>query len=60
MLFRSYVAAYALTDYFQFSGPVQSALRATFGWQKGDYWFPEFVSLPGAIACFSLTLYPYV
>ena len=60
MAMPAYVAAYALTDYFQFSGPVQSALRATFGWQKGDYWFPEFVSLPGAIACFSLTLYPYV
>lgn len=60
MAMPAYVAAYALTDYLQFSGPVQSWLRATFGWQKGDYWFPEFVSMPGAIAAFSLTLYPYV
>jgi len=60
MAMPAYVAAYALTDYFQFSGPVQSWLRATFGWSKGHYWFPEFVSMPGAIAAFSLTLYPYV
>lgn len=60
MAMPAYVAAYALTDYFQFSGPVQTWLRTTFQWGKGDYWFPEFVSLPGAIAAFSLTLYPYV
>lgn len=60
MAMPAYVAAYALTDYFQFSGPLQSWLRATFNWQKGDYWFPELVSMPGAITVFSLTLYPYV
>ena len=60
MAMPAYVAAYALTDYFQFSGPPQTLLRATFGWVKGDYWFPELVSLPGAITVFSLTLYPYV
>jgi iron(III) transport system permease protein len=60
MAMPAYVAAYALTDYFQFSGPLQSWLRATFDWQKGDYWFPELVSMPGAITVFSLTLYPYV
>ena len=60
MAMPAYVAAYALTDYFQFSGPPQTLLRATFGWVKGDYWFPELVSLPGAVTVFSLTLYPYV
>ena len=60
MAMPAYVAAYALTDFFQFAGPLQSGLRATFGWVKGDYWFPELVSLPGAITVFSLTLYPYV
>jgi iron(III) transport system permease protein len=60
MAMPAYVAAYALTDFFQFSGPLQSSLRATFGWSKGDYWFPELVSMPGAITVFSLTLYPYV
>lgn len=60
MAMPAYVAAYALTDYFQFSGPLQTWLRASFGWARGDYWFPELVSMPGAIAVFSLTLYPYV
>jgi iron(III) transport system permease protein len=60
MAMPAYVAAYALTDFFQFSGPAQTALRASFGWVKGDYWFPELASLPGAITVFSLTLYPYV
>ena len=60
MAMPAYVAAYALTDFFQFSGPAQTWLRATFAWVKGDYWFPELVSLPGAITVFSLTLYPYV
>jgi iron(III) transport system permease protein len=60
MAMPAYVAAYALTDYFQFSGPLQSALREVFSWKKGDYWFPEPASMQGAIAIFSLTLYPYV
>ncbi len=60
MTMPAYVAAYALTDYLQFSGPLQTALRDSFGWTKGDYWFPELVSMPGAITVFSLTLYPYV
>ena len=32
------------------SGPVQSALRALFGWQSAaDYWFPNVRSLGGAM-----------
>jgi iron(III) transport system permease protein len=56
----TYLAAYAYTDLLQFSGPVQSRLRDAFGWEYGDYWFPEVRSLPGAIVLFSLVLYPYV
>lgn len=56
----AYVVAYAYTDFLQFSGPVQSALRAAFGWQAGDYWFPEVRSVGGAGILFSLVLYPYV
>ena len=37
----TYVIAYVYTDWLQYAGPVQSALRETFGWQRGDYWFPE-------------------
>jgi len=54
------VMAYAYTDLLQFAGPVQTALRETFGWSKADYWFPDVRSLPGAAAMFVFTLYPYV
>ena len=56
----AYVIAYAYTDALQFAGPVQSALRAAFGWSAGDYWFPEVRSLGGAGAMFVAVLYPYV
>jgi iron(III) transport system permease protein len=54
----AYVLAYAYTDALQFSGPLQTALRAQFGWQ-GALW-PDVRSLWGAIALFVLCLYPYV
>ncbi|HET9045246.1 MAG TPA: iron ABC transporter permease [Burkholderiales bacterium] len=56
----AYVMAYAYTDWLQFSGPVQSALRAATGWQARAYWFPEIRSLPGAAAMLAFALYPYV
>ncbi len=56
----TYVIAYAYTDFLQFSGPLQSALREAFGWSRDDYWFPEVRSLQGAIVTFSLVFYPYV
>ena len=56
----AYIVAYAYTDYLQFSGPLQTGLRAAFGWERGDYWFPEIRSLPGAAFVFTVVLYPYV
>lgn len=56
----AYVIAYAYTDFLQFAGPVQTALREATGWRAREYWFPEIRSLGGAIAMFSLVLYPYV
>ncbi len=56
----AYVMAYAYTDFLQYAGPVQTALREAFGWSRSDYWFPEIRSLPGAAAMFVFTLYPYV
>ncbi|MGH8806504.1 MAG: ABC transporter permease, partial [Noviherbaspirillum sp.] len=56
----SYVVAYAYTDFLQFSGPVQSALRTAFDWQAGDYWFPQIRSIGGAGILFAMVLYPYV
>ncbi|MEM7308766.1 MAG: iron ABC transporter permease [Planctomycetota bacterium] len=56
----TYLMAYTYTDLLQFSGPVQTWLRESCGWSRGDYWFPEIRSLGGAVATFSLVLYPYV
>ncbi len=56
-----YVGAYALVDFFDYSGVVQTGLRASFGWENSrDYWFPA-VRTPGiAILVLSAALYPYV
>ena len=56
----AYVVAYVYTDLLDFSGPVQSALRAATGWQAADYSFPPIRSLGGAALMLSLVLYPYV
>jgi len=56
----AYVMAYAYTDWLQFTGPLQSGLRALTGWQAREYWFPEIRSIGGAAALLSLALYPYV
>lgn len=56
----SYVIAYVYYDRLSSWGPIQSTLRDWFGWQIGDYWFPQIASVPGAIVLLSLVLYPYV
>jgi iron(III) transport system permease protein len=56
----AYVMAYAYTDWLQFTGEVQTALRNLTGWQAREYWFPEVRSLPGAAVMLSFALYPYV
>lgn len=56
----AYVMAYVYTDFLQFVGPVQSALRDWFGWKYGDYWFPDVRSRGGAVLMFVGVLYPYV
>jgi iron(III) transport system permease protein len=55
----TYVMAYAYTDVFQFSGPIQTLLRDLLGVDRLP-WFPEPRSLWGAICVLSLALYPYV
>jgi iron(III) transport system permease protein len=57
----TYIIAHAYVELLDFVGPVQSALRAMFGWTTPrDYWFPDIRSLGGAIFLFSFVLYPYV
>ena len=57
----AYIGAYALVDMLDYSGPVQTGLRALFGWQSAqDYRFPPIRSLGSAAFVLTLTLYPYV
>ncbi|NQY60210.1 ABC transporter permease [Cognatishimia sp.] len=57
----AYVGAYALVDFLEYAGPVQTWLRGIFGWQTSrDYWFPEVRSLGAAIIVLSAALYPYI
>ena len=53
----SYILGFVTTAVFGVAGPIQVWWRDRFG---RDAWFPEIRSMPGAIAAFSLTLYPYV
>jgi len=56
-----YLAAYAFGEFFLFTGPVQAALRALFGFRTPqDYWFPDLRSTPGAAFTLVCVLYPYV
>ena len=54
----AYVVAYAYTDYLQFSGPLQTGIRAALG-VEGRV-FPEIRNVWGAACVFTLALYPYV
>lgn len=57
----AYVGAYALVDFLEYAGPVQTLLRDIFGWQTSrDYWFPEIRSIGAAIVVLSSALFPYV
>lgn len=57
----TYIVAYVYVDILDALGPVQSILRAIFGWRSAaDYRFPNVRSLGGAILLFGLVLYPYV
>lgn len=57
----TYIVAYCYAELLDYAGPVQTALRTSFGWASPkDYWFPQIASLPGAVFVMSAVLYPYV
>jgi iron(III) transport system permease protein len=61
MAMPAYVVAYTYTGLLDYAGPVQSLLRAAFGWNSArEYWFPDIRSLGGAIGVMAMVLYPYV
>lgn len=55
----AYVTAYAYTDFLQFAGPVQTALRAALQADRLP-WFPDIRSWYGAAWVFTGAFYPYV
>jgi iron(III) transport system permease protein len=56
----TYVTALVYVEILDAAGPVRSALRATFGRELADVWFPEVRSLSACIVLFAFVLYPYV
>ena len=57
----AFVGAYALVDFLDYAGPLQTSLRAMFGWRDArDYWFPEVRAHGPAIIVLASALYPYV
>lgn len=55
-----FIMGFVYVTIFEFAGPVQSTLRGWFGWERGDYWFPDISSTNGLILVLTLVLYPYV
>jgi iron(III) transport system permease protein len=53
----TYVLAFVFLGLFDFSGPVQTQLRAWFG---PGVWLPEMRSAGGVILVMTLALYPYI
>lgn len=57
----AYIAAFAVVDFLEYAGPLQTGLRALFGWSTPrDYMFPEIRSRGIAIIVLAAALYPYV
>ncbi|NNK78470.1 MAG: iron ABC transporter permease [Litoreibacter sp.] len=57
----AYVGAYAIVDLLEYAGPVQTGLRAAFGWSSAqDYWFFEVRSRGMATIVLAAALFPYV
>ena len=57
----AYLVAYTYTDFLEYAGPVQTALRDWMGWRDArSYWFPEIRSMGGGVLVMASVLYPYV
>lgn len=57
----AYLSAYAFGEFFDYSGPLQSAIRALTGLRSArDYWSPDIRTTTGAAFVLGSVLYPYV
>jgi iron(III) transport system permease protein len=55
-----FIMGFVYVTVFEYAGPVQTFLRESFGWERGDYWFPDIASPGGLILVLTLVLFPYV
>ncbi len=56
-----YIISFTYAQIFNYAGPIQSSIRALFGFEsKRDYYFPEIMNLGGVVFVLSIVLYPYV
>ncbi|MEM9445522.1 MAG: iron ABC transporter permease [Verrucomicrobiota bacterium] len=61
LAFPTYIIGFTYAELLNYLGPIQTVFRELFGIQsKSDYWFPDIMTLPGAIILMSFVLYPYV
>lgn len=56
----TYATAFSYAGLCEFSGPLQTSLRAIGDLGKDEYWFPEIRSIGGAVFVMAFVLYPYV
>ena len=57
----AYIGAYALVDFLDYSGPLQTGMRLAAGWTSArDYAFPEVRSMGFAMVVLAAAFYPYV
>jgi iron(III) transport system permease protein len=55
-----FIMGFVYVTIFEYAGIIQTTLRGWFGWERGDYWFPNIASPIGLIIVLTLVLYPYV
>jgi iron(III) transport system permease protein len=55
-----FIMGFVYVTMFEYAGPVQTFLRNSFGWERGDYWFPNIASPGGLMLVLTLVLFPYV
>lgn len=55
-----FIMGFVYVTMFEYAGPVQTWLRNTFGWERGEYFFPNISSPGGLILVLTLVLFPYV
>jgi iron(III) transport system permease protein len=56
----AYISGFTWAGILEYTSPVYSYFRNTWGFDTGQYLFFDVMSLPGAILVFALALYPYV